>query len=109
MDVLRDCKLNEDFKIFLTQLDKDPKTTKLGLQSYLITPIQRIPRYRLLLQDYIKSTNPEHPDYVLLKNALQKICDIADHLNSTMKNLETTMHLKKIQESLIGDIVCSFC
>lgn len=31
-------------------MDKDPRTSKLGLASYLIQPVQRIPRYRLLLQ-----------------------------------------------------------
>ena len=33
------------------------------LESYLIMPIQRIPRYNLLLEDLVMHTWPEHPDY----------------------------------------------
>jgi len=104
LDVLKELKKNEDFKVFLTALDKDPRTTKLGIQAYLITPIQRIPRYRLLLQDYLKSTDPTHPDYNGLKLALQKICDIADHLNNTMKGIEATAVVIKIQEAFGSDL-----
>lgn len=33
------------------------------LDSYLIRPVQRIPRYILLLTDIIKHTPKTHPDY----------------------------------------------
>ena len=34
-----------------------------GLDSYLITPIQRIPRYVMLLQEMLKVTPTHHPDF----------------------------------------------
>src|SRR5262249_51450018 len=40
-----------------------------SLQSFLITPVQRIPRYQLLLRDLRKRTPDEHPDSVLLDKA----------------------------------------
>jgi len=43
-----------------------------SLSSLLILPIQRIPRYQLLLRDLIKSTPPHHPDQSLLTSALEQ-------------------------------------
>jgi hypothetical protein len=44
-------------------------TNQLDLPSLLITPIQRIPRYNLLLRDLIKSTWEDHPDFESLTAA----------------------------------------
>ena len=40
---------------------------------YLITPVQRIPRYILLLKDIIKKTPEDHPDYPQLVQAEEKM------------------------------------
>ncbi|EFC43629.1 RhoGEF domain-containing protein [Naegleria gruberi] len=103
-EVLRECKKREEFKEQVSKMDKDSRTSKLGLQSYLILPIQRIPRYRLLLQDLIKHSGPSHPDYKGLKLALEKICEVADHLNNTMKSIEATNEIIKIQSQFYGEL-----
>lgn len=41
----------------------------LDLMSLLIMPIQRLPRYSLLLENVIRYTPPEHKDYTMLKVA----------------------------------------
>src|SRR5690242_13778022 len=43
----------------------------LTLQAYLIMPVQRIPRYKLLLEDLLKKTEETHPDYLNIKKAYQ--------------------------------------
>ena len=50
----------------------------LTLPSYLITVIQRIPRYILLLKDLIKKTNNEHPDYSNLVKAQEMMVRLKD-------------------------------
>ena len=40
-------------------------------------PIQRIPRYRLLLQELVKRTPPGHPDRLLCNKALQTVAAVA--------------------------------
>jgi len=35
----------------------------MRLPYYLIMPIQRIPRYRLLLQELLRNTDCDHPDF----------------------------------------------
>jgi hypothetical protein len=42
------------------------------LANFLIMPIQRIPRYSLLLNELIKNTPPDHPDLLDLKSSLNK-------------------------------------
>jgi len=88
---------NQEFAAWLKSQDKDPRTNRLGLQSYLILPIQRIPRYRLLLQDIIKHTDQEHKDYAGLQTSLSEILSVANHLNSTMKQIEASVQLLNIQ------------
>ena len=44
-----------------------------GIYALLITPIQRVPRYVLLLKELIKHTPATHPDHADLKKALSVI------------------------------------
>lgn len=44
-----------------------------GLESLLIGPVQRIPRYRLLLDQMLKNTDQEHEDFIALKEAFEKV------------------------------------
>lgn len=48
----------------------------LSLEHLLIMPIQRIPRYTLLLGELLKSTQPNHPDYEDLKKAIKSLEDV---------------------------------
>lgn len=63
-------------------------TLKLRLEPLLIMPVQRIPRYNLLLQDLLKNTHATHPDKKLLEVALQKMQDITAYLNKDIKVAE---------------------
>ena len=44
------------------------------VEAFLITPVQRPPRYRLLLNELVKNTPPDHEDYPALQEAHRKIC-----------------------------------
>lgn len=52
----------------------------LALQSFLIMPIQRIPRYILFLEDLKKKTPESHPDSKELANAIEKTRKMADSM-----------------------------
>ena len=55
---------------------------------YLITPVQRIPRYNLLLRDLIKQTKTDHPDYNSIQEALKHIGTVADDINKSVLKAE---------------------
>lgn len=58
---------------------------KLTIKHYMLKPIQRIPQYRLLLENYLKNQGIDSIDYKDTKVALNIVCDVADHANKSIK------------------------
>jgi hypothetical protein len=87
------------------------------LEALLITPIQRIPRYILLLEvsnipsillfgiysnasinypkDMLRNTPEDHPDNEKLKNAIPLMQSVADYIN---KDIKEAANMKKFLE-----------
>ncbi|KYR01923.1 pleckstrin (PH) domain-containing protein [Tieghemostelium lacteum] len=70
------------FASWLRVREKDPRCKLLDLPSLLIAPIQKVPRYILLLDALAKATHPDHADQKrciqasnLLKNVVQVVND----------------------------------
>ena len=70
------------------------------MPSYLIMPVQRIPRYILLLQDYKSNTEESHPDYQNLTKALETLKNIADRINEEKRNQERRMRMVQLNSTL---------
>jgi FYVE/RhoGEF/PH domain-containing protein 3 len=68
-------KNNPTFANFVKERNKHPESHNLVLQAFLVTPVQRIPRYKLLLEDLYKHTPTDHPDYKSLNEAIKLITD----------------------------------
>jgi len=58
---------------------------KLTIKHYMLKPIQRIPQYRLLLENYLKSQDKDSIDYKDTTLALDIVCDVANHANKSIK------------------------
>ena len=52
--------------------------------SFLIMPVQRIPRYVLLLRELIKNTWEDHPDLENLKSAMKQVQEVGGHVNNAL-------------------------
>ena len=87
-------------KAWLYEKYHDPQINVLSLQSLLILPVQRIPRYCLLLKDLVKNTPENHPDYMDLKSSLKTMLEVADQINEDVKRRENRQKLLKLQASL---------
>lgn len=87
-------------KTWLSDKCHDPNVNVLSLQSLLILPVQRIPRYCLLLKDLVKNTPEYHPDFLDLQSSLKVILEIADQINEDVKRRENRQKLLKLQASL---------
>eukprot|EP00301_Raphidiophrys_heterophryoidea_P020877 c5461_g1_i2.p1 GENE.c5461_g1_i2~~c5461_g1_i2.p1 ORF type:complete len:893 (+),score=242.14 c5461_g1_i2:137-2680(+) len=70
------------FRTWLTQVDQ---LNNLDLSSLLIMPVQRLPRYKLLLEDICRCTDESHPDFESLRRALQTISRTAAGINRFIK------------------------
>lgn len=69
MRVLRSKKNSAFVKYLCTQ----ERTDNFTLESYLIEPVQRLPRYQLLLHEIVKHTEESHEDFCNLQQCLSEI------------------------------------
>ncbi|CAJ0842724.1 16694_t:CDS:10 [Entrophospora sp. SA101] len=93
---------NPNFTAFLRDVIKTGQCKGLTLQAYLIMPVQRIPRYKLLLEDLLKKTPDSHSDYLNLKKAYHVIENVATFVNETIRQHEMFIAMLEIQRFLTG-------
>ena len=86
-----------------TEFQESRPEVQLRLNALLITPVQRIPRYKMLLEDVIKNTPDCHPDKKDLKEALETIDALAWHINDQLREHEDSLRMLDIQRSLVGN------
>eukprot|EP00005_Dracoamoeba_jomungandri_P014142 CAMPEP_0174279710 /NCGR_PEP_ID=MMETSP0439-20130205/62183_1 /TAXON_ID=0 /ORGANISM="Stereomyxa ramosa, Strain Chinc5" /LENGTH=240 /DNA_ID=CAMNT_0015372259 /DNA_START=126 /DNA_END=844 /DNA_ORIENTATION=+ len=87
---------------FSSLLEKQKKESKinLGLGALLIMPVQRGPRYELLLRDLLKSLPNKHAQYfILLTEAQEAIVEMNKEINARKKEFENLNALWEIQNA----------
>eukprot|EP00007_Cunea_sp_BSH-02190019_P004347 CAMPEP_0174234278 /NCGR_PEP_ID=MMETSP0417-20130205/4082_1 /TAXON_ID=242541 /ORGANISM="Mayorella sp, Strain BSH-02190019" /LENGTH=912 /DNA_ID=CAMNT_0015312623 /DNA_START=245 /DNA_END=2980 /DNA_ORIENTATION=+ len=90
-------------KKFLALLDTCGSGDNKGLHGFgglLVTPIQRIPRYGMLLKDLMKKTPEKHKDFPELQKATTKILEMADFINEQKRREESERRLARVNRSL---------
>lgn len=90
------------FATFILSTLAQPECKGLGFQGFLLAPVQRIPRYKLLLEDLLKHTEPEHPDFENLRKALKSIQQVASFVNEMIREHEQMGEMLELQKSLSG-------
>ncbi|KAI9220277.1 Dbl homology domain-containing protein [Blastocladiella britannica] len=85
---------------FLNTAKTDARHHQLNFQAYLLLPIQRIPRYRLLLLDLLKHTPVDHPDHEELVKALGEVERRAAEINERKRDQENTEKLLALHAKL---------
>ncbi|VDM52186.1 unnamed protein product [Angiostrongylus costaricensis] len=76
---------------------------KLDLDSLLISPIQRVPRYELLVKQLIKHTPAEHADHEVLLRAQRHIHNLAVAINQHKEaNEQMEQRLREIEAIVDG-------
>eukprot|EP00290_Baffinella_frigidus_P052341 CAMPEP_0180393088 /NCGR_PEP_ID=MMETSP0989-20121125/33552_1 /TAXON_ID=697907 /ORGANISM="non described non described, Strain CCMP2293" /LENGTH=281 /DNA_ID=CAMNT_0022394927 /DNA_START=73 /DNA_END=915 /DNA_ORIENTATION=+ len=98
---LGECKEKEKgFAAFLEKQGAIPGV--LPLESYLIMPVQRILRYKLLLQEIIARTPKDSEDLGDLNTALKAVTERAVQCNEATRRRENMEALRRIQAKLQG-------
>ncbi|GAB6028699.1 hypothetical protein CHUAL_004523 [Chamberlinius hualienensis] len=95
------------FAKFLEHMSREHKG-KLTLDALLIMPVQRIPRYELLIKELLKHTQLDHPDHRLLVTAQKEVHDLAVKINHMEREAYETeqMQLKLRElENLIEGLI----
>jgi hypothetical protein len=89
---------NRKFADALQALDEaNPDTAAKDLLSYLITPVQRMPRYTLFLRDIAKYTPECHPDFLILKAAAGKIEAVTRQLDAATRKAKAMGQVMSIE------------
>ncbi|XP_077984576.1 rho guanine nucleotide exchange factor 17-like [Glandiceps talaboti] len=81
---------------------------KFTFDDLIIQPVQRIPRYSLIIKELLKHTSSNHPDHSSLKDARKEIEKLGQTINEAdraEKNLQTLRSIDSMVEGNVELIV----
>lgn len=103
VSLLEECKRKYPaFSQTVKEFEMSSRCKRLALNHYMLKPIQRIPQYRLLLQEYLHHLTEDSKDYQDTVTALQIVSEVANHANDSMKHGDNAQKLISIQNSIMG-------
>jgi hypothetical protein len=91
-------------KVFEILDSKHPIIQQTQIDSLLIQPIQRLPRYELLLKLLEENTPPNHPDFPICGKAYESMKKVVEETNTTLKSTEFRDHCIRINEFFAGQL-----
>ncbi|KAM6925283.1 FYVE, RhoGEF and PH domain-containing protein 1 [Xenentodon cancila] len=91
------------FKAIIQEIQREDRCGNLTLQHHMLEPVQRIPRYELLLKDYLHRLPEEAPDHRDAQKSLELIATAAEHSNAAIRKMERMRKLLKVYELLGGE------
>ncbi|XP_033116116.1 rho guanine nucleotide exchange factor 17-like [Anneissia japonica] len=95
------------FNKFLDDRVRENKD-KLSIDDLIIKPVQRIPRYELLIKDFLDNTPEDHPDHDNLEVALSKIRTLARAIDDKKNEADRAMLdiaiLRELESLIDGNI-----
>eukprot|EP01094_Clydonella_sp_ATCC50884_P017236 TRINITY_DN2962_c0_g1_i1.p1 TRINITY_DN2962_c0_g1~~TRINITY_DN2962_c0_g1_i1.p1 ORF type:complete len:713 (+),score=283.44 TRINITY_DN2962_c0_g1_i1:127-2139(+) len=93
------CMEDAKFAQIVQNLNEDLQGS-VSLESLLIMPVQRIPRYNLLLRDLIAKTDDTHVDFANLSSALELYESVMEYLDADItldENRKKFMSMSKMK------------
>lgn len=90
-----------EFKAFLVRA-KECSDAKLDLLACLIAPVQRVPRYRLLLEELVRHTGAGAPDRAALERIHAFVCGLAERVNADMRRQENLQQQVRALGAFVG-------
>jgi len=93
---------NGAFARFLGRAQQSPRCEGLTLESLLIQPVQRIPRYLLLLRELRKHTPPGSADIAKLDAAIATVARLATKVNDAKGDAQAKAMVVAMQSQLVG-------
>lgn len=100
-NVLKKCLLNPKFVAYEQECIK-ATGKRLDLASLLIQPVQRMPRYALLLKELISHSSSEHIDYHNLVEAKAKVSDVCAMINKKKQEYDNRVQVTQTASEVQG-------
>lgn len=101
-EVVDDTLTRPESQPFFDALAAHPRCAGQTIRSYLIMPVQRIPRYKLLVMELLKHTPTWHADGPLLISAKGEIDAAAMHMNAAITQRKQMAELKRVSSQFMG-------
>jgi len=91
---------NSKLRTFLQGTMEITELNSRGVESFLIMPVQRLPRIEMLLKDLVKNTERDHPDYTHLVEASGGISEITAFINERKREEENSSRIAEVQRKM---------
>ncbi|CAJ0938283.1 unnamed protein product [Ranitomeya imitator] len=101
--VLQHPDFSVDICLVFYPIQKEDVCGNLTLQHHMLEPVQRIPRYELLLKDYLKKLPEDSADRKDAEKSLELISTAANHSNAAIRKMEKMHKLLEVYERLGGE------
>ncbi|KAM9002243.1 FYVE, RhoGEF and PH domain-containing protein 2 [Sarcophilus harrisii] len=88
------------FQEVITRIQNSEVSANLTLQHHMLEPVQRIPRYELLLKEYVEKLPPDAADQADAQKALDMIFSAAQHSNAAISEMERLQNLWDVYQRL---------
>ncbi|XP_032195670.1 FYVE, RhoGEF and PH domain-containing protein 2 isoform X5 [Mustela erminea] len=88
------------FQEVITRIQSSEASSSLTLQHHMLEPVQRIPRYELLLKEYVQKLPAQAPDRADAQKALDMIFLAAQHSNAAITEMERLQDLWDVYQRL---------
>ncbi|KAJ2880400.1 hypothetical protein H4R27_004741 [Coemansia aciculifera] len=96
-DATRDA--HQKLLLTLERAEKDTRVRRLRLESFLLSPVQRVMRYPLLLEALLKYTPEDHPDHEDVALALSIAGSVATEVDRKSEELVNRQRLAELQST----------
>ncbi|XP_013925030.1 PREDICTED: FYVE, RhoGEF and PH domain-containing protein 1 [Thamnophis sirtalis] len=90
------------FKGIIHEIQREEICGNLTLQHHMLEPVQRIPRYELLLKDYLLKLPQDSPDCKDAQKSLELIATAAEHSNAAIRKMVRVGRMIVIKGQLSG-------
>ncbi|XP_012502110.1 PREDICTED: FYVE, RhoGEF and PH domain-containing protein 2 [Propithecus coquereli] len=88
------------FQEAITRIQSSEASGRLTLQHHMLEPVQRIPRYELLLKEYVQKLPAQAADRADAQKALDMIFSAAQHSNAAIAEMERLQDLWEVYQRL---------
>ncbi|KAG8449949.1 hypothetical protein GDO86_016580 [Hymenochirus boettgeri] len=88
------------FSLFMQEAESSPQCRRLQLKDLIVSEMQRLTKYPLLLENVLKHTDPTTLEHEKLYRCRDRCRDILKHVNESVKQAENEHHLAEYQKRL---------
>ncbi|KAL5108156.1 Intersectin-1 [Taenia crassiceps] len=92
------CDEKSDVGTFLRSCERFMRIQSMPLSSYFLKPMQRITKYKLLIEKLLKYTPANHPDYSNLQQSFELASTVLAACNEAIRNRESFAQLQWLRD-----------